>query len=707
MSYTLQNPLAYFPLPTKSSAAGLCKLYVGLIDADPLTPANQVQVYAVQPDGSELAIPQPIQLSAGGVPQYNGSPVQLTFAVATVSIKVTTSIGALVSYTPRWSAQVSADALAAVDSTVSIGGVPAKQVAQLIRGGSFRADDYGLKTTNNGLQNCLALQALSAAVKAAGGGKVSFPRGTFRVGAQTLAGATGKGYSYLFEKMFDVRDLPNSGIHLDFEGTKFEFEDGLRFGAFNPVTGQPVVTTLPEWNYDLAASTGYVFVTVNVRDVLVTGKCEIDGRDTTRIIGGQFGDSGTQCSEYGFQFVNHRRLKMEGLIYCHNLLLDGLYTLGITGGDECYTSIDGYIGLYNARQAWSCCGGSNNFAVNSVFGLTGYGRLTSSPASGLDLEPEGTAIKGVTVTNCWFPRSKGPCYVSDNFNVNGVKFIGCEFENTEFSTVYSVLKDIVFDTCTFRGIVFNVIAGTNPNQGGTRPKFSNCDFYDRTRDGAFAKRYAGTGGNGGILFNTVQADFDNCRGYAEISTTYSVVGFMDGSNLRNFTLFVSGVWTNMTGYEVFYCRNSDYIENFLINNTGTGEQAGDSVSSVTLTGTKRIVNAYITPNASGAANTLVWDFPTISSGARALARRNEDNQNPQAWVSLGLWRSNSGVTSVARDGAHKIFSYSAIPTSGSFARGDLILNNTTSASGVPAWSCTVAGVAGSTAVFKPFSNLGA
>jgi len=64
MSYNFQNPLAYFPLPTKSSAAGLCRLYVGFIDTDPLTPANQVQVYAVQPNGSELAIPQPIQLSA-------------------------------------------------------------------------------------------------------------------------------------------------------------------------------------------------------------------------------------------------------------------------------------------------------------------------------------------------------------------------------------------------------------------------------------------------------------------------------------------------------------------------------------------------------------------------------------------------------------------------------------------------------------------
>jgi hypothetical protein len=137
MSYTLQNPLAYFPLPTKSSAAGLCKLYVGLIDADPLTPANQVQVYAVQPDGSELAIPQPIQLSAGGVPQYNGSPVQLKVSAETVSVKVTTSGGALVYYTPRWESGKSGNeytdskfaALAAVGSQTLVGGMTAENVA--------------------------------------------------------------------------------------------------------------------------------------------------------------------------------------------------------------------------------------------------------------------------------------------------------------------------------------------------------------------------------------------------------------------------------------------------------------------------------------------------------------------------------------------------------------------------------------------------
>jgi hypothetical protein len=178
MSYTLQNPLAYFPLPTKSSAAGLCKLYVGLIDTDPLTPANQVQVYAVQQDGSEFAIPQPIQLSAGGVPQYNGSPVQLKFAVDTVSMKVVTAIGALVSYTPRWSAEVNTAALGAVDSSVSVGGVTASNLAR--KYGEFKSvKDFG--AVGGGITNDTAAIKAAIASFSTFGGTLHFPAGQYRV----------------------------------------------------------------------------------------------------------------------------------------------------------------------------------------------------------------------------------------------------------------------------------------------------------------------------------------------------------------------------------------------------------------------------------------------------------------------------------------------------------------------------------------------
>lgn len=131
MSYTFQNPFAYFNNPANSNPVGLGRLYIGLIDTDPVTPANQVQVYAVQPDGSELAIPQPIVLLAGGVPSYNGAPIQLKVNTEQMSVKVTTSTGALVVYTARWSAGVSSYELGRSDSTQLVGGVPAKDLKEI------------------------------------------------------------------------------------------------------------------------------------------------------------------------------------------------------------------------------------------------------------------------------------------------------------------------------------------------------------------------------------------------------------------------------------------------------------------------------------------------------------------------------------------------------------------------------------------------
>lgn len=101
MSFTFQNPFAYFNNPANSNPVGLGKLYIGLPDTDPVTPANQVPVFAVQPDGSELPIPQPVRMTAGGVLTYNGTPIQLKVSESTYSVRIDSSANAQLYYTPR------------------------------------------------------------------------------------------------------------------------------------------------------------------------------------------------------------------------------------------------------------------------------------------------------------------------------------------------------------------------------------------------------------------------------------------------------------------------------------------------------------------------------------------------------------------------------------------------------------------------------
>ena len=75
--FRVDNPLFYVADPSRGEPLGLASLYFGVPGKDPQLPANQKRVYVVQDDGSFKAINQPVKTSAGGIPEYNGSPALL------------------------------------------------------------------------------------------------------------------------------------------------------------------------------------------------------------------------------------------------------------------------------------------------------------------------------------------------------------------------------------------------------------------------------------------------------------------------------------------------------------------------------------------------------------------------------------------------------------------------------------------------------
>jgi hypothetical protein len=92
------NP-EYFPNPDRGRPVNLGSVYVGKPDLDPEVVANQKQVSVQQEDGSIVNVSQPVSLSAGGVPTYNGSPVTL-LVDGDYSLKVLNSSGSQVYYVP-------------------------------------------------------------------------------------------------------------------------------------------------------------------------------------------------------------------------------------------------------------------------------------------------------------------------------------------------------------------------------------------------------------------------------------------------------------------------------------------------------------------------------------------------------------------------------------------------------------------------------
>jgi hypothetical protein len=90
----------YYPFTNKGQPIFNGSIYVGDPDTDPELPSNQKQVNALQENGSSVVIAQPIRTGSGGVPDLNGSPVQLS-TDGDYSIKVLDRNGNQIYYNPR------------------------------------------------------------------------------------------------------------------------------------------------------------------------------------------------------------------------------------------------------------------------------------------------------------------------------------------------------------------------------------------------------------------------------------------------------------------------------------------------------------------------------------------------------------------------------------------------------------------------------
>ncbi|HAT1682861.1 TPA: hypothetical protein I8Y21_003568 [Klebsiella oxytoca] len=71
-NYLVSTPVTPFSTPRSFKSVAHGKIYIGSPDTDPVNPANQIPVYVVNEDSSEVRISQPITINAGGFPVYNG-----------------------------------------------------------------------------------------------------------------------------------------------------------------------------------------------------------------------------------------------------------------------------------------------------------------------------------------------------------------------------------------------------------------------------------------------------------------------------------------------------------------------------------------------------------------------------------------------------------------------------------------------------------
>lgn len=238
----------------------------------------------------------------------------------------------------------------------------------------FNVKDYG--ALGDGISNdTQAFIAASAALSAHGGGVLRIPQGVYVVGEQTLAGQLGLGYAY---RSTDIISIVNCQQPVVIEGNHavLRAAPGLRYGSFDPVSGEPYApAAMPFIDPDYAAGAYRMLVLANNRHVLVRD-LELDGASDTLILGGGWGDLGRQLNAYGVYALNNNTLQVEN-VHTHHHGLDGILVsqVGTTAqSPRTPATLIRVRSEYNGRQGLSWTGGNGLTAIDCQFNHTGRGQ---------------------------------------------------------------------------------------------------------------------------------------------------------------------------------------------------------------------------------------------------------------------------------------------------------------------------------------------
>ncbi|QGV85817.1 hypothetical protein F7P08_00505 [Klebsiella pneumoniae] len=114
-NFPVSMPSTPFSAPRAFKSVANGKIYIGTPDTDPVNPANQIPVYVVNEDGSEIQVSQPIIINAGGFPAYNGQIMKF-ITKQNFSMAVYDAYGAQQYYWPDLSMVDPGSALAGLSS---------------------------------------------------------------------------------------------------------------------------------------------------------------------------------------------------------------------------------------------------------------------------------------------------------------------------------------------------------------------------------------------------------------------------------------------------------------------------------------------------------------------------------------------------------------------------------------------------------------
>lgn len=562
--------------------------------------------------------------------------------------------------------------------------------------------DFG--AMGNGVTNDTAAFAAAAAyINLIGGGTLVIPPGTYLVGKQTFAGVTGQNYAYQAVDVLKITGCTRPVV-IDGRGAILKADPALKFGAFNPVTGNrhnPAGMPFTAGDYIGNAYNGMIQLVNNTGGVTVRN-LELDGNIANLVLGGTWGDTGRQLSAHGIRAYGNSSVMFEN-IYSHHHGCDGIMVgfPGLTSNSE--PTPHTFINVraeYNGRQGLSIVGGIGFKAVNCKFSHTGRAVnaasgeiVASNPGAGVDLEAESAVIRRAAFDNCEFVNNYGSGMVADSGDTAEVTFSNCLFWGVTNYSIWPNKNKMAFSDCRIYGAWVGARRDVNalpgvPHENGV--KFARCHFEDKpwTTGAVYLA--------GGGLFNTTDlsgTSFKDCS----VTLNTGKLDILIGAHVDG--MLITSKTTVRPNQDYLILAGGCVLRNVYIKDEAAHTTAdGYYINVDTNTG---LDNCFI----DSPSNKIGWGAWVSGGGMVGNSGKGRGMGSTQPDI-MGQYAQliKFHVDRSAR--AHSVRTHSvgtSAPTTLAWKVGDLVYNANPSAGGFVGWVCTVAGTPGTWKTFGAIS----
>jgi hypothetical protein len=305
--------------------------------------------------------------------------------------------------------------------------------------------------------------------------------------------------------VLEFSDL-NAPLRIVGNGGRLRCQVGLKFGTFDPATGEPVHRPMPNFGRSELASPYWGMISIRdsrapieIRDV------ELDGNLEQLRIGGQFGDTGWQVPATGLVLQGNLAEEIVDNVYTHHHAQDGAMYIGDPQRSG-RSRTRRLVCRYNGRQGLSITGGRGLDFEDCEFSHSGHSAIYSAPGAGVDIEAEDKPVRDVSFARCRFIDNVGVGMVADSGDTEDARFADCLFVGTETWSAWPKKPRFSFERCTFVGSVVHPFADADRNRA---TQFVECRFTDDPRLAPRATVFTG----GGPIANLAESEnvlFDRC-----------------------------------------------------------------------------------------------------------------------------------------------------------------------------------------------------